>query len=149
MQSTQTSPKRDLKGVTGREFDSTQLSYEERIAFRYAIHVGYLRTAKTNKYLVSCWRAQCEHTKQPFVHLSLDTKSPRLEIDLSKTEASFTVQTVIILKFLCLFTGLMWRVSTPKSFLVTQLPIEQAEPFAQIVMQLLRHFPKATHTNTE
>ena len=126
-----------------------QLSYEEQRAFRRAVRVGYLRTCKTNNGLISCWRAQCEHKKRPFVHLSLDTKSTKLEIDLSPIEARLTLPTITILKLLCLLNNRMWRVCTPSAFLVNQLPIEQAESFARIILTLLRHMPKATEPNEE
>jgi len=110
-----------------RKLNTAPLSYEERKAIQRAIQIRYLRTHKTNKRLLDYWRTRCKDEKRPFVHLSLDPISPRLEIDLSKTETCFTNHTVIILKLVCLLTDCMRRVCTPKSFLVSQLPIERED----------------------
>ncbi len=117
---------------------------QKRHPYRQAQTAGYLLSGESKTQTVYGWQQFCNQKKIPFIHLSVGYHNARLEVNLEKMGVQFTLKALTILKLLCLLTDRMWRVSTPKSFLVTQLPIEQAEPFAQIVIRLLRHFPKAT-----
>lgn len=122
---------------------------QKKHAYWQAQTAGYLLSGASKTQTVYGWQQFCNQKKIPFILLSVGRHNARLEVHLEQMGVQFTLKALTILKLLCLLTNRMWRVSGLNVFVVTQLPVAQAEPFAQIITQLLRNFPNATQSNEE
>ena len=120
------------------------LNIEERRAFQRAKRLGYLRTEGRNPRLAGMWAAHCDCWKRPFLKIRFSGEYATLFLDTLQTNVILTKESHETIADICKLIGGQWYEITPKIVWGSGLPRERAEPFAQMLLQLVKKILPST-----